>query len=248
MLAHVARGLRAAARRLESFESRNTVCTRVIRNRLTYLEPAALLLLEQQVAAIERNRIEGAIVEAGCALGGSSIVICSAKDPARPMYLYDTFAGMPPPSDRDGKDVHTRYAEIQSGKSAGIGGDAYYGYRQDLLGEVRATFTRYGLEAGKHSVVFVPGLYDDTLHPPGPVALAHIDCDWYNSVAVCLDRVVPKVVPGGRLVIDDYFSYTGCRSAVWDYFRHRLDDFTFQYGPRLVIVRNASEPGPPCRS
>ena len=42
---------------------------------------------------------------------------------------------------------------------------------------------------------------------------------------------------GGSLVIDDYFYYSGCRAAVWDYFRHRMDDFRFINGPRLKLVR-----------
>ncbi len=39
------------------------------------------------------------------------------------------------------------------------------------------------------------------------------------------------------MIIDDYFAYTGCRAAVWDYFRPRLEEFVFRYESRLTIRR-----------
>lgn len=44
-------------------------------DRLTYLDDAALNDLFQQVKRIELKGIEGDLIEAGCALGGSAIVM-----------------------------------------------------------------------------------------------------------------------------------------------------------------------------
>ena len=52
------------------------------------------------------------------------------------MKVYDVFGMIPPPGERDGADVHQRYATIAAGASKGIGGETYYGYRDDLLAEV----------------------------------------------------------------------------------------------------------------
>ena len=185
---------------------------------------------------IERDHVPGVIVETGCALGGSSIVIAASKAHERRLDVYDVFGQIPPPTGKDGADVHARYNVIASGRSTGIGGDRYYGYEHDLLAKVRANFETLGLSPEEHNVHFTQGLYGDTLHPSGPIAFAHIDCDWYDSVMTCLLRIVPLLAPGGRMVIDDYFSYSGCRAAVWDYFRPRMDGYKFVYGPRLLIT------------
>ena len=85
---------------------------------------------------LERNEVPGLIIEAGTARGGSAIVMAAAKDAMRPMKVYDVFGMIPPPTDRDGEDVHKRYAKISGGAAKGVGGDEYYGYRDDLYGEV----------------------------------------------------------------------------------------------------------------
>lgn len=60
----------------------------------------------------------------------------------------------------------------------------------------------------------VKGLFEETIRPTEPIALAHIDGDWYESVEVCLERVWPVLAVGGPMVIDDYAHWSGCRSAV----------------------------------
>ena len=89
---------------------------------------------------LEQGRVVGSVIEAGCALGGSAIVLAASKTKARPMYVYDVFGTIPPPSDADGEDVLRRYEEIVAGRSKGIGGDAYYGYEENLQAKVRASF------------------------------------------------------------------------------------------------------------
>jgi asparagine synthase (glutamine-hydrolysing) len=219
-------------------QSSRPVIGRVISERLTYLDSPALLLLAESVEVVEREGVAGSIVETGCALGGSSLVIAAHKSPSRPFYCYDVFGMIPPPSEKDGADVHRRYEAIRSGASKGIAGDPYYGYRNDLLETVRGNFKRFGLDTSTHHVHLVQGLYEDTLRVDSPVALAHIDCDWYDSVMVSLERIVPYLARGGRLIIDDYFVYSGCRTAVWDYFRRQAGDFEFHYDARLWIRRN----------
>lgn len=189
----------------------------VRRRNLTFLGRAALIDLAKAVDPVSLEGIEGTIIETGAALGGSTIVLAAAKDPRRRLAVYDTFGMIPPPSDRDDADVHDRYAVITAGESKGIGGDTYYGYRDDLLGEVRASFEAFGLPPDQHNVEFVQGLYEDTLVVDAPVALAHVDCDWYESVKVCLDRIHPHLSVGGRFVIDDYDEWSGARTAVEEF-------------------------------
>ena len=74
----------------------------VLRTDLTYLDRDALLDLHESVARIEKDEVPGILLEAGTARGGSALVIAAAKSSARPLYLYDTFGLIPPPSERDG--------------------------------------------------------------------------------------------------------------------------------------------------
>jgi O-methyltransferase len=204
--------------------------------RLSFLSPEKLMDLADAVIDAERQGLAGAVVEAGTALGGSAIVLASAKSTDRPMWIFDAFGMIPPPSEQDGPDVHARYEEIASGKSAGLSEDLYYGYRTDLLGEVRRSFVEFGLTPESHNVTFVKGCYEETMHIDFPVAVAHIDCDWYESVSTCLEAIEPWLVPGGRFVIDDYFSWSGCAKAVDEFFAGRAG-YTFVQKGRLHIVK-----------
>lgn len=209
----------------------------VRRRGLTYLGYGALLDLCQRVQELEHRPLEGALVEAGTALGGSAVMMAAVKEPTRPFFVFDAFGLIPAPSVKDGDDVHERYENILSGQAAGIGGGTYYGYEENLLLKVEQTFSQHGLETTANHVHLVKGLYEDSLHLNQPVALAHIDCDWYESVMVCLERIVPHLVVGGVLVIDDYFSWSGCRTAVDEFFASRRDQFAFEVHARLHIIK-----------
>ena len=125
-------------------------------------------------------------METGTARGGSAITMASAKSPDRPMKVFDVFGMIPPPGERDGADVHKRYATIAAGASKGIGGETYYGYRDDLLAEVTDSFVRHGLPLADNRVELIQGLFEDTIDLHEPVALAHLDGDWYASTMTCL--------------------------------------------------------------
>lgn len=203
---------------------------------LSYLSPEALVDLFNAVRRVEHAGVPGRIIEAGTALGGSAVMLAAAKSPTRPLDLFDVFGVIPPPSPKDGQDVHDRYQVIASGRSSGIGGDTYYGYQPDLIGKVAAALTRFGYPPEANGIRLIKGLYEETLKPEGPVALAHIDCDWYESVTVCLDRICPLVPAGGVLVIDDYLDWSGCRSATDDYFRRR-PGWRFETKSRLHVMK-----------
>ncbi|GAB4719684.1 TylF/MycF/NovP-related O-methyltransferase [Mycobacterium avium] len=176
------------------------------RDRLTYLTHERLASLRR--AAHDVGTVPGAVVECGVALGGSGIWLASLlKD--REYHGYDVFDQIPPPGPQDPAKAHERYAVIASGKSKGLGEDTYYGYLGDLLDRVSASFASYNLTPHLHK-----GLFEDSLHPEWPIALAHIDCDWYEPVSVCLQRITPWLACGARVIIDDYFDYGGSQKAV----------------------------------
>lgn len=209
----------------------------VIADSLTYLGAPALNDLYRQTERLEEQGIEGILIEAGCASGGSAIVIATAKSKARPFFVYDVFGMIPPPSAEDGEDVHRRYEAIQQGKAKGPKGSDYYGYEPDLYQKVVDNFTRYQLPVAENHIHLVKGLFQDRLYVDSAVALAHIDGDWYESVKVCLERIEPHLVSGGVLVIDDYYHWSGCKKAVDEYFAGRWHEYEKVRRSRLHLIR-----------
>lgn len=197
----------------------------------------ALLELQEAVARIEERVVPGIIIEAGVARGGSAIVLAAARRTPRPIYLYDTFEGLPAPGEADGLAAHQRYRAIRSGQAEGRRRQPYYGYDKDLQQSVERALAHFGLSPTKSHIHFVRGLYRDTLYPPAAVALAHLDCDWYDSVKTCLERITPFLSPGGALIVDDYDYWSGCRRAVDEFFADRRDRFLFIRRSRLHIIR-----------
>ena len=209
----------------------------VKKQRLTYLSFGALNDLFEAARAADRDGRPGVFIEAGCALGGSAIVLAKAKDAARPLLVYDVFGMIPPPSDADGADVRARYETIASGRSPGLGGDTYYGYEPDLKAKVRENFEGFGIGLEDNAVSLIQGLFQDTIAGDEPVALAHIDGDWYESVRTCLERIGPRLVVGGVMVIDDYEMWSGCRQAVDEFLAEHPDDYRTVQRARLHIER-----------
>jgi len=228
------RSVRAHTRVVFRRDNATRLAHAVRRDRITYLETPALVDLWDAVVEADRSGRRGSIVEAGTALGGSAVMLACARQEPRQIYLYDTFGLIPPPSEHDGVAVHERYDDIVAGRSAGLGGDTYYGYQGDLRRSVQASLEEHG--ADLRSVDLIQGLYESTFRPTWDVAVAHIDCDWYESVAVCLARVWPHVVTGGVVVIDDYDHWDGCRRAVEEFVAEH-DDAVVTRRARLRLVK-----------
>ncbi len=69
------------------------------------------------------------------------------------------------------------------------------------------------------NVRLLPGPYEETVAPDGALALAHVDCGKYDPMRVLLERLAPRLVSGGHLIVDDYKTKEDCKRAVDDYFR-----------------------------
>jgi Macrocin-O-methyltransferase (TylF) len=204
---------------------------------LTLLSKYALHDLCSLVVNNAKNKIQGAIIETGCAKGGSSIALALTKDTSTPLFVYDVFGLIPPPSDKDDRDSIQRYQEIASGKALVVAGNIYYGYEENLYDKVSQSFESFGVDLPEKNVHLIQGLYQNTLQVSTPISIAHIDCDWYDSVILCLEKIHPFLVVGGTFVIDDYFSYSGCKSAVNDFFADKKNQYEFKSLSRLHVTK-----------
>jgi len=203
--------------RQADLEEIGKIVEKIRRKNLTYLSNSKLALIAKTCFELSKNNISGGFIEAGCALGGSAIFISKLKNKNQPLYIYDVFGMIPPPSEEDPPEVHKRYSLISEGGSNGINGDRYYGYLENLLDKVKDNFHEFDVNIDEENIYFIQGLVQDTLFPTAPIALAHIDVDWYEPVLTCLQRITPYLSVGGSIILDDYNDWGGCRKAT-DYY------------------------------
>lgn len=212
----------------------------VLRDRLTYLSPAKISRLTRAGGRCRRSPGPGRHPRIGVALGGSSVLLARHASPERQFHGFDVFGLIPPPSSaKDDAKSKERYQVISSGQSIGIGGDGYYGYRDDLYESVSGTLARYGRPVDGRSVFLHKGLFAETWprYARPQVAFAHIDCDWYDPVEFCLNAVLTRLAPGGIIALDDYHDYGGCRAATDEFLGAHPGVFAVDNGPNLILRR-----------
>lgn len=168
-----------------------------------------LVNLYRMVRYINRSGLPGAIVECGVWNGGSSAMMaaaCRDTGAQRDFWLFDSFEGLPPPTEKDSAIERANY---------------FKGWNKGSIVSVERIFDRLGLPLGR--VHFVKGWFEQTI-PAATVqeiALLHIDADWYESVTLVLSTLYDRVVPGGYVVFDDYNFWEGCTRAAHDFLDSR---------------------------
>lgn len=136
----------------------------------------------------------GAFVEIGVYQGGSAERLSNlAELQGRPIYLYDTFTGIPY---RDAIDKH-RIGDFSDG--------------DEKLVRARCP----------HATVVV-GCFPQSAVSMEPVAFAHLDCDQYRAHCESIDYLLPLMVKGGIMWFDDVPWLEGATQAVMERFSDRL--------------------------
>lgn len=193
-------------------------------------------------AQVESANVPGIFLEAGVATGGSAIVIAQTKAADRPLRLYDVFAMVPAPGNEDDAQSHAGYQALASG-TIELEHDRtlqnYLEHMDDLLAFVQENMHLVGIDPEKSHITFVKGLYEDTLFVEEMVAFAHIDCDWYDSVRLCIERIADRVSVGGIILFDDYVIYDACRKAVHQWLG-RDDRYRVVHADRTLAVQRIS--------
>jgi O-methyltransferase len=168
-----------------------------------------LIALYKLVQRVNELGLPGDIVECGVWNGGSAAVMGWANNKEthncmnRMIWLFDSFQGLPRPTEKDGKSERENY---------------FKGWCKGDVNKVRRIFARLGVPVDL--VKIVPGWFEHTLKtaPVDRIAILHIDADWYESVKLVLDVFYDKVVPGGFVILNDYGAWPGCNQAINDYF------------------------------
>lgn len=205
----------------------------------TITSPERIFALIESVRYVVRNGIDGNFVECGVFKGGSmmvmALVLMGEGVTDRDLYLFDTFEGMPEPSEKDvdltGKPAIEEFSQKKiSGESS-----TWVNAPIDDVRQAMAT-TGYPMER----VHFIKGLVENTIpqNAPDSIAVLRLDTDWYQSTLHELEHLYPRLSTNGILIVDDYGHFQGARAAVDNYFGqvkpspflHRID-----YTGRLVV-------------
>ncbi|HYX32279.1 MAG TPA: TylF/MycF/NovP-related O-methyltransferase [Oligoflexus sp.] len=205
----------------------------------TLTGPERIYTLIESVRYLIKNDVPGAFVECGVYKGGSMMTVALTLQGEgvndRDLYLFDTFEGMPKPTDKD-IDIH--------------GVPAIKIFSKKKLSEVSSEWANASLESVKNAMAstgypaerihYVKGLVENTIpaQAPASIALLRLDTDWYQSTKHEMDHLYQRVSRNGVTIVDDYGHFRGAKEAVDEYFsKHQLTPFMHRidYTGRLIV-------------
>lgn len=173
----------------------------------------------QSTKYIVKNDIQGDFVECGVWRGGCALAMAMVLDDLgvdRKIYLFDTFEGMTEPTKYDltflNKGAFDTFKTLQK--------DKHNDWCYASIHDVKAQFRKLGLEK---NAKFIQGDVLETLKKeinlPNKISLLRLDTDWYESTKLEMEKLYPKLVRNGVLLIDDYGDWQGCKKAIDEYFK-----------------------------
>ena len=185
----------------------------------TLVSPDRIHNLYVLAQRIENDKVRGDVVECGVYKGGTAAILARVATHSkldRTVWLFDSFRGMPATTEVDGVEAREWVGKLATTPE-----------------QVRGVLKRAGADLSR--VRIVPGLFHEVFENIDipEIALLNLDCDWYESVKLCLHKFYDRVVPGGFVSFDDYGYWPGCKLAV--------DEFLAQRGLQYVLQKVDAE-------
>lgn len=183
--------------------------------------------------ALKYKDSNGVYVECGVA-AGAQIIAMAHGAPNKIIYAFDSFQGIPLPSNRDdqmpGIAMLTKTEQNMlpdPGHQSLVSSGATVVTQNDFLSNILMALTPCTFLGSVslsyintlNNIKVVEGWFEETLksYDTGEIALLRLDGDLYNSTWVCLQHLFQKVIKGGCVIIDDW-NLKGCRDACTEYF------------------------------
>jgi O-methyltransferase len=175
----------------------------------------------QIISAIQAtSRIPGDLAELGVAYGASAkLILQYSKD--RHLHLFDTFSGLPDPTDKDSAKF----------KAA------------DFRSDVNSVREYLGPEAAGRTSFHV-GLFPETAAPATNrrFSFVHLDVDLYQSTLDGLEFFYPRMSPGGIIISHDFMSADGVNRAFLEYFANKTVPVIELTGYQCMVVKLEDTP------
>ena len=175
------------------------------------------------------KHIKGDVIECGTWKGGMIGGIATMlQDQKRTYFLCDSYEGLPPAKEIDGKAAidwqNDTTSEHYLDNCTAEENDAHSAMKLSKASEYR----------------ILKGWFDKTLltlDDGQTFAILRLDGDWYESTMTCLEILFPKVVKGGIIIIDDYYTWEGCTKAVHDYLsKYKLSNTIHQHMDTIAYI------------
>ena len=135
---------------------------------------------------IEKNKLEGVFVECGVWKGGCAVIMGYVAQKAgngRKTWLFDSFEGLPEPTEEDGEIAKHYSGNRNSGKLESV--EKCVGPLED----VKKIFFEV-LKLKPENVVISQGWFQNTLplakSEMGPISMLRLDGGWYESTKISL--------------------------------------------------------------
>ncbi len=191
--------------------------------KFTMTSKEKMYALYKAVEYVIKHNLPGDFVECGCWRGGSVMLMAmtalrlSVTD--RKIYLYDTFNGMPEPSEIDYCLGNKKIQGLRLWKKNQRKEFNQYCYAS--LDEVKRNLLLTGYP--NSNFLFVQGKTQDTIPQvkPSSISLLRLDTDWYESTKCELSYLYPLLVNAGVIILDDYGYWAGSKKAVDEYFLNK---------------------------
>jgi len=203
--------------------------------------------LYKAIEYIVKTGVPGDVVECGVWKGGSAMLMAHTlfkmQNTSRKIYLYDTFAGMSKPTEKDvlisdGLPTMEEWKKQQKNN--------YNTWAFSPLEEVQNNMRKTGYPGD--NIIYVKGKVEDTIPGtiPSQIAILRLDTDWYESTYHELKYLFPLLSHGGVVIIDDYGHFAGAREAVDTYFKENSIsmllsriDYTGRVGVKTQCIQKA---------
>ncbi len=155
------------------------------------------------------NKVKGDIAEIGCYEGGSSKIICEARDETKKVYLFDTFAGLPE-TDRLG------------------------GFKKGICKAEYKKVKEY-LKSYKDVYIY-KGVFPETAKPikNKSFSFIHLDVDTYKSTLKSLEFFYPRMNKNGIILTHDYIKL-GVKKAFQEFFKNKKEVLIESYSQCLIV-------------
>jgi O-methyltransferase len=163
------------------------------------------------IQALHRSRqVDGDVCEFGVAQGETSALIANEMAPwhDKKLHLFDSFEGLPRPSEQD------QLKDDVFGRGSMDGYTGLIAYPEDM---VRRRLQAVSFPADR--CVIHKGYVDRVLATdttlPRRVSFAYVDFDFYDPIRLALNFLDSVTAPGAIIVVDDYdYFSTGAKTAV----------------------------------
>lgn len=185
----------------------------------TMTSPERIVSLIEAVKYVEKNNIQGDIVECGVWRGGSMMAVCDTllklKITNRKLFLFDTFEGMSTPDsilDVDSKDNSAANYLSRNKKN-----EDDYIWAYSPIDSVKKNIYKTGYP--EQNISFIQGKVEDTLPCKNinEISILRLDTDWYESTKHEMIHLFPLLSKGGIIIIDDYGHWEGAKKAIDEY-------------------------------